>query len=443
MKEYYNYIYLDPRKPGKYEYQGLDFCLLYEPFYVGKGTGKRYLDHIKEANKNKLNINQIKINKIRKILNEEYKLEDYIIIFNHTINEEKSFENEVEIINLIGINNLTNITSGGFGGYSNISTYFDISSNSNIKLHREEYNKNKERYYPLISLYKRDDIKGELYRLPKGMYDKEVYVDILNSEKVSWGDMHNTFKIYIYDIDNNLKYISDCPISEYLTKYNLPTMLIDSYQNNGSPIHRRYKDSIFHGWYALKEGESRDSRFINKKVESERGKFKVTLYNSQNEAVKVKPKEGSFKSFCEEVGIQMVQVHKSIVSRGRHLYSTKRSLNNKFRGWYALKDDDVQDIKWVDYDYDEETLKNVNLVAKINNSSHQRINVYNDKNELVFTNPVSETFKSFCKNNKLPYNLLCKSYRNNIKLLVSENSYNQVDDYTKSFRGWYALKVED
>lgn len=43
-RKYYTYIYLDPRKPGKYEYtlkneETIRFD--YEPFYVGKGTGNR------------------------------------------------------------------------------------------------------------------------------------------------------------------------------------------------------------------------------------------------------------------------------------------------------------------------------------------------------------------------------------------------------------------
>ena len=40
----YTYIYLDPTKPGKYYYQGYYFD--YEPFYVGKGYGNRFYEHI-------------------------------------------------------------------------------------------------------------------------------------------------------------------------------------------------------------------------------------------------------------------------------------------------------------------------------------------------------------------------------------------------------------
>lgn len=63
---YCNYIYLDPRKPGKYQYENLDFCLLYEPFYVGKDKDKRYLSHIVYAVKHgkvQGNIKNIKNNR--------------------------------------------------------------------------------------------------------------------------------------------------------------------------------------------------------------------------------------------------------------------------------------------------------------------------------------------------------------------------------------------
>lgn len=38
---YYCYVYLDPRKPGKYFYHEVNLLLDYEPFYVGKGSLRR------------------------------------------------------------------------------------------------------------------------------------------------------------------------------------------------------------------------------------------------------------------------------------------------------------------------------------------------------------------------------------------------------------------
>ncbi len=46
MQSYYNYIYLDLRRPCKLETKKSGICLLFEPFYVGKGTGNRFSHHI-------------------------------------------------------------------------------------------------------------------------------------------------------------------------------------------------------------------------------------------------------------------------------------------------------------------------------------------------------------------------------------------------------------
>jgi hypothetical protein len=54
---FYVYVYLDPRKPGKYVYGEYEFD--YEPFYVGKGNGKRAYAHLRGGT-NKKFIDNIK-----------------------------------------------------------------------------------------------------------------------------------------------------------------------------------------------------------------------------------------------------------------------------------------------------------------------------------------------------------------------------------------------
>ena len=68
MSQFYLYVYLDPRKPGKYTYTNISF--FYEPIYIGKGKGSRASSHIKEATTRKsLNTqNNLKLNKIKKIV---------------------------------------------------------------------------------------------------------------------------------------------------------------------------------------------------------------------------------------------------------------------------------------------------------------------------------------------------------------------------------------
>jgi len=113
---YYIYIYLDPRKAGKYKYGSYEFD--FEPFYVGKGKDKRWYDHIK-YNKH---YNKFIYKKIKKILKEGFDINDIIskIKFINNIQEHKSFEIEKELIKEIGrfdVGNgpLLNMTNGGEG----------------------------------------------------------------------------------------------------------------------------------------------------------------------------------------------------------------------------------------------------------------------------------------------------------------------------------------
>ena len=49
MGDFYVYIYLDPRKPGSFMYNNLEFN--FEPFYVGKGTKNRAHSGIRDKKK--------------------------------------------------------------------------------------------------------------------------------------------------------------------------------------------------------------------------------------------------------------------------------------------------------------------------------------------------------------------------------------------------------
>jgi len=113
--KYYVYIYLDPRKPGRYTY-GNFVTFFYEPFYVGKGTGDRWRYHLQKKSMERCT-NKHKNNTIRAIM-QHFDIRDYIIKTSSNLVEFTAlYCYEPFLISLIGrtINGgpLTNSTDGG------------------------------------------------------------------------------------------------------------------------------------------------------------------------------------------------------------------------------------------------------------------------------------------------------------------------------------------
>lgn len=115
--EYYVYCWVDPRKPGRYCYEGLNFSLLYEPFYVGKGKNKRIHRHVLCYGNNKTK------NNLMKYLLKMYpknEVKTFSIIVNQYLSNDQAIEYEKLYIKTIGkrcdkTGSLTNITDGGEG----------------------------------------------------------------------------------------------------------------------------------------------------------------------------------------------------------------------------------------------------------------------------------------------------------------------------------------
>lgn len=111
---YYVYIYLDPRKPGRWEYK--NWVFLFQPLYVGYGRGNRILQHLCPSN---LADKSYKSNKLNKIL--KLGLEPIYFKIEENLEKIQAEEIEINIISHFGRKSegngfLTNITAGGKGG---------------------------------------------------------------------------------------------------------------------------------------------------------------------------------------------------------------------------------------------------------------------------------------------------------------------------------------
>jgi hypothetical protein len=124
------YVFLDPRKHGKYEYGDGDFNFDYEPIYVGKGTNNRPKRHLFLYK----NYNTRFYQKLKSISNKGYEIIFKVIKDNLT--EYEAFREEVRVLSIIkrieSGGPLLNLTDGGEGqsGYKHTEESKKKISNS-------------------------------------------------------------------------------------------------------------------------------------------------------------------------------------------------------------------------------------------------------------------------------------------------------------------------
>jgi predicted XRE-type DNA-binding protein len=211
MNIYYIYIYLDPRKLGRYCYK--NFSLLYKPIYVGKGKNRRW----KEINGNSRTIFfKNKINKIKKS-----ELEPIVFKLYENLNEKESLDKETELINEINIKNpgiLVNMTDGGDGisGYKFSEEYLK-KRRKNFQDIKKEFER---RGYILLSeekYYKTCDTKLE-YRCPEGHegyitwsnFQQERGCPYCTKHKIDFSEIKKEFERRGYILLSEEKYYKTC-----------------------------------------------------------------------------------------------------------------------------------------------------------------------------------------------------------------------------------------
>lgn len=122
MNKFYVYVFLDPNVNGVFKYEDYEFE--YEPFYVGKGSGRRIYKHFNCYVKN-MNDNTYKYRKIRHI--QSNGKEPIIKMVIEKISEKEAFSIELKLIKIIGrydkgLGPLTNHTDGGEGNSGRITS---------------------------------------------------------------------------------------------------------------------------------------------------------------------------------------------------------------------------------------------------------------------------------------------------------------------------------
>lgn len=215
MNKFYVYVLLDPRKPGKFEYS--DFCFLYEPFYIGKGSGRRINRHLCD-DKKELSRNFFKTNIINKI-NKELGLKPFILKLKINLTEKEAFDLEKKLIQEIGrrdkkLGTLTNLTNGGEGssGYTHSEESklkIGISSKGRIpyikgKKHTEETkNKiSKSNKGKNLTIEQIDFLKESRKGCGNPMFGKKQSIETRNKRKTSMIGK-NSKRILQYDIYGN------------------------------------------------------------------------------------------------------------------------------------------------------------------------------------------------------------------------------------------------
>jgi len=148
----YVYVYSDPDTK--------------KPFYVGKGTGNRVFSHLKD------NSDTDKVRKIKEI--RKRGKEPLIEILAHGLDDETALKVEAAAIDLIGIDNLTNIQRGYESGeYGKIEVSLLDARYKCEKLYEDDINDN-IMMIRINKLYRNDMSDHELYEATRGYWHASI-----------------------------------------------------------------------------------------------------------------------------------------------------------------------------------------------------------------------------------------------------------------------------
>jgi len=244
-KDFYVYVYLDPLKRGHFYYKDVDLEFEFEPFYVGKGCGRRYLSHLGSSKSATKNENRFKrISRIRQASETPIVLKVL-----KDVTENESLAKEVKIIHAIGRKNintgpLTNLSGGGEGAadgerrrIENIGmTYEDYYSKVGDGLHYctscKEWKKRDENFtitaktckkciYDKDVERRRKKIKNEILSVSDMEYSLDIMMSKASCHHRGFAEESSMTLIdYLNLISKGLKYCSSCKIFKMCKEFN-------------------------------------------------------------------------------------------------------------------------------------------------------------------------------------------------------------------------------
>lgn len=203
MKEYYVYVYLDPRKQGNFSYENLSF--LFEPFYVGKGKNNRKFDHLHGRDTGK---NQYKKAKIKNILSSNQKPIIKTLYENLLPEEAEALEIKT-ILNIGRFNDggpLTNMTNGGEGSHGRIVTEETKRKISMAKIGTPAWNKGLTKEDHRVNKYvskrigtKRTEESKKRQSKTRRKLFKNGSITMCNTQNSNWKPINEAFFKRIYE----------------------------------------------------------------------------------------------------------------------------------------------------------------------------------------------------------------------------------------------------
>ena len=240
MQKYFVYMLCDPRKPDKNYESG------FEPFYIGKGSGRRISDHFREARDTTKN--SPKLNKIRKIQSAGFEPISYII--SQGMSNADALSLEIKMISLFGRKDkctgpLLNLTDGGDG---TIQMNIKQSTKNKISTKLKDAHaagKFKKAQQKLLGKSRSDETKQKIKNSLMGKsFSDERKMNIKLGMQNYLDDVSNRQKYLVID-NSNTPYLTI--LSHEGINYLGFSSLYTSYRKN-RPLRR----GIFKGWSLVK-----------------------------------------------------------------------------------------------------------------------------------------------------------------------------------------------